>query len=118
MKSETNKIEPPSFLTNRALEIWHEIEHEIQNVSAAVQIEAIALAALCESLADLEAADAAILEFGIIHKTERGMTKNPALSIKNQALSHIYRFSKEFGFTPRSRSRVSFSRTQNESNIR
>jgi P27 family predicted phage terminase small subunit len=115
MKSENNKIEPPSFLTARALELWHEIEPEIQNVNAAVQVEAIALAALCESLADLEAADAAILEHGLVHKTERGMTKNPALSIKNQALSHIYRFSKEFGFTPRSRSRVSFSRQENKS---
>jgi P27 family predicted phage terminase small subunit len=113
MKNNTVKLTPPSFLTNRALELWYEIEPEIQNVNAAVQIEALALAALCESLADLEQADAAILEHGLVHKTERGMTKNPALSIKNQSLNHIYKFSREFGFTPRSRSRVSFSRAQN-----
>lgn len=106
-------ITPPAFLQGRAREIWAEILPEVKTQGIASQAEAHGLACLCTSIADLEAAELAIAEHGLVHKTERGITKNPAISIKNAALQNIYKFSTAFGLTPASRGKSSFARRQN-----
>lgn len=113
-KKETT-LRPPAFLTGRSREIWDEISPEIEALGAAAGIESQALGCLCVSIADLEAAEAAIAEHGLVAKSERGLIKNPATSIKNAALSHIYRFSSAFGMTPASRSGTLHARRLNQS---
>jgi P27 family predicted phage terminase small subunit len=109
------KLSPPAFLTGRAREVWDEISPEIEALGAAKGIESQALGCLCTAIADLEAAEAAIAEHGLVAKSERGLIKNPATSIKNAALSHIYKFSAAFGLTPASRGNTLHARRLNQS---
>lgn len=83
-------------------------------MGAAVRIESTGLACLCTSIADLEGAEQAIAEHGLVAKSERGLIKNPAITIKNAALSHIYRFSAAYGLTPQSRMGTLASRRMNQ----
>jgi P27 family predicted phage terminase small subunit len=113
MNTENKKLTPPAFLTGYALEVWHATQPEIEAAGIAVQVESHALGAYCLAVADMAAAQAAIDQHGLIFKTERGMTKNPATAVKNAAMQHVLAFSREFGITPASRTRTLFSRREN-----
>lgn len=112
-KTTEKTMTAPPFLTGRALEIWEDILPDVTTAGIAIKIESHALGCYCRAVADLEAAQAAIDEYGLVHKTERGITKNPACSIKHQAMLQIRSFGNEFGLTPASRTRALYSRKLN-----
>lgn len=66
-----------------------------------------ALAAYCESVADLQSAIAAIEAEGATFVTEKGYVgQHPAVAMKAAAMARIKIFAREFGLTPASRGNV------------
>ena len=101
---------PPAFLKGRALQAWKETLPSMVAAGLGSAIEAEALACYCQAIADRDQAQELLDEQGIIAVTERGMTKHPATTIKNQAMILIKQFASEFGFTPASRGRVTVAK--------
>lgn len=99
---------PPDFLQGHALEVWKETVPELQTAGIGTRIEANTLACYCQAVADFSAAQAEIDRLGMAVQTERGWTRNPACTTKNQAAELILKFANAFGITPASRSKAAF----------
>lgn len=113
MNQENKTIKPPPFVTGQALEIWNDTIANIAKNGIATEIEAHALGCYCRAVADLAEAQAQLDRDGLVVKTERGMVKHPATTLKASAMDQIYRFGNAFGLTPASRKKAAFSRREN-----
>lgn len=113
-KSNSPLGEPPAVLKGFALQVWHDTAPELEAAGIGTKVEANALACYCQAIADYHAAQTSIDELGLVVKTERGIVKNPSVTIKNQAALHILKFANAFGLTPASRGRVSFTAPEEE----
>ena len=101
--------EPPAVLRGHALKVWNDTAAELQTAGIGTRVEANALSCYCQAIADFHAAQAEIDRLGLVVVTERGVVKNPAVTIKNQAMLMIHKFATAFGLTPHSRDRVAFT---------
>jgi len=115
-KFESRFGDAPEVLTGKALEIWNETAAELQTAGIGTRVEANALACYCQAVADFHHAQAEIEKHGLVVKTERGFSKNPAVTIKNQAFQHIIKFASAFGLTPATRNKVAFTAPDEEVN--
>lgn len=100
---------PPAVLRGHALQVWNETVVELESAGIGTKVEANALSCYCQAIADFHAAQYEIDKLGLVVKTERGFTKNPAQTVKNQSMFMIHKFASAFGLTPASRDRVSFT---------
>jgi P27 family predicted phage terminase small subunit len=103
---EIGKYPAPSVLQGLALEVWNETIPELEKAGISNRVEANALACYCQSVADFNLAQAEVDRLGLVVQTERGYTKNPAVTIKAGAMDKILRFAIQFGLTPMSRSKI------------
>jgi P27 family predicted phage terminase small subunit len=101
--------DPPAVLRGHALQVWHDTVTELQTAGIGTRVEANALSCFCQAIADFHAAQVVIDQLGLVVVTERGAVKNPAVTIKNQAMLMVHKFATAFGLTPHSRERVSFT---------
>lgn len=101
--------EPPAVLRGHALQVWHDTVKELATAGIGTRVEANALSCYCQAIADFHQAQAEIDRLGLVVITERGAVKNPAATIKNQAMLMVHKFATAFGLTPASRDRVSFT---------
>jgi P27 family predicted phage terminase small subunit len=101
--------DPPAVLRGHALQVWEDTAAELQTAGIGTRVEANALSCYCQAIADFHAAQAEIDRLGLVVITERGAVKNPAVTIKNQAMLMIHKFASSFGLTPASRDRVAFT---------
>jgi P27 family predicted phage terminase small subunit len=99
----------PPVLRVHALQVWKDTVKELESVGIGTRVEANALSCYCQAVADFHSAQDEIDKLGLVVITERGAVKNPACTIKNQAMLLIHRFASAFGLTPASRDRVSFT---------
>lgn len=105
-KPTTPLGKPPSILEGRALEEWHTLAAELNEIGIGTKIEATSLACYCLAVQQLEDAREEVKRLGLVVMTERGFVKNPATTIMNSAMTQIRQFAMEFGLTPVSRARV------------
>ncbi len=105
----SNLGDPPAVLQGVALQVWQDTVPELKTAGIGTRVEANALACYCQAVADFHAAQAEINRLGLVVQTERGFTKNPACTIKNQAFQLILKFANAFGLTPASRGKVAFT---------
>lgn len=113
-KFEADDAVCPETVTGRAREVWDEIFPELRDKGFGTIIEAHALAEYCHAVANSEAAQAAIEEFGVVVITERGQRMNPAFTAKTQAAGLVEKMARGFGITPASRKGIKFETKKKE----
>lgn len=98
---------PPAVLQGHALVVWHEVVRELELAGIGSKIENHALSCYAQAISDFHACQGEIDRLGLVVQTERGTVRNPAATLKNQAMLLIHKFGSAFGLTPLSRGRVS-----------
>lgn len=103
----TSKLgKPPEILKGRALEVWTETAAELEALGMGTRVEANALCNYCLAVAQVELCQKDLDENGLVLATARGVVKNPAATIQNQASVRVAKYACEFGLTPASRGRI------------
>jgi P27 family predicted phage terminase small subunit len=87
---------------------WRRIAGALHGVGLLTEIDGVALAMLCESLAIYRQAKAALGDEGLVVVSDKGNSyQHPALGIMNSARADALKWAREFGMTPAARSRIS-----------
>lgn len=95
----------PAWLSPVAAAEWDRVLPELED--RLNQGDMAALAAYCESVADLQSAIAEIAAEGATFTTDKGYVgQHPAVAQKAAAMARIKIFAREFGLTPASRGNV------------
>jgi len=95
----------PAWLSPIAAKEWDRVLPELEGRLG--QGDMAALAAYCESVADLQDAIATVAAEGSTFTTEKGYVgQHPAVAQKAAAMARIKIFAREFGLTPASRGNV------------
>jgi P27 family predicted phage terminase small subunit len=115
----------PHWLSDAGKVEWGRIVHELDKLGLMTNLDAMALAAYCQAVADWQDAEEHIRKFGKVIKspirtttrTVKGVTtteqsggypiQSPMVALRNRALDQMHRFLTEFGMTPAARTRVS-----------
>jgi P27 family predicted phage terminase small subunit len=117
-KRKLNKNEPaqvlgeplmPLGLSAEAQEEWRGIVPLLLKMGLLTEADGKALAAYCSCYAQWMLAEKEIAQYGITLRTESGYKVNPAVRVRSDALCQMKSFLIEFGLTPASRSKLSFS---------
>jgi P27 family predicted phage terminase small subunit len=99
--------DPPPHLSELAREQWHKLGGKLAALRLVTEIDAPALAALCQAYARWAEAEEKIRQFGPVITSPSGyLIQSPYLAIANRSLEQMMRILVEFGMTPSSRSRV------------
>jgi P27 family predicted phage terminase small subunit len=91
--------------------MWDEAKKHLQDANVLTEMDALALAAFCESYATWREATDKIRRAksqggGLVIETVYGQKANPYLKIANNAHDRMLAILREFGMTPASRTRV------------
>ena len=98
---------PPEWLDQRGADEWRRVVPDLEGAGVTSRVEAVALAAYCQAVSRLIAAEAEIARDGITFIDAMGTRKkHPAVGVAERAAALIRVFASEFGMTPSSRSRV------------
>jgi P27 family predicted phage terminase small subunit len=122
-KRRLNKSEPrpragvpqmPNGMPLEARAEWNRIAPILEKMGVLTAADGAALAAYCKLHAQILQAEAAIKKFGIVTAQFVGegvvvLKKNPAVTVKAEALRLVKGFLLEFGLTPASRSKLTVS---------
>lgn len=97
----------PSWVSERGREWWTEVVGQLAEMGVMTAPYAVPLALMVEALADyLEAAEQ-LRHSGLTRETALGGTsKNPLVTIRDDAWKRAMMAAKEFGLTPASRTRT------------
>ena len=112
-KPKAGVPEMPAEMPLEARAEWNRIAPILVKMGVLTMADGPALAAYCKLHALVLKADRAIADFGIVfaHVDEKNgvatLKKNPAVSVRAEALRLVKAFLLEFGLTPASRSKVS-----------
>jgi P27 family predicted phage terminase small subunit len=107
--------EPPSFLSEYAVEEWRRVAPEAHALHLLSNLDRACFAAYCECFARWRTAEEALALMaandpvmqGLLVKGKRGtVIENPLVYISRQAARDMVRFASEFGFSPAARSRI------------
>lgn len=105
----------PPWLSARAREEWGIVSAELKTLGMLQRVDAASLASYCQSVANVEAAQAEIDEHGLVIEDAMGKRiKNPAFNIQKEAMLLIQKFASEYGFTPAARARIKAPTVQKE----
>ncbi len=96
----------PSHLNATAAEHWHYIITEMGASGVIERVDLGAFAAACVAYSRALEADRDVNANGILIPTEKGVRKNPAVSVSLESWAAYLRFAVEFGLTPSSRAKV------------
>lgn len=99
----------PFFLSRRAKRIWDLLAPKLQRAGVLTEIDALALAALCQCYARYEEAEKSFdAETAVMEVGEQGYRQQvPEISIAHKYLDRAMKIMTEFGMTPSSRARIS-----------
>ena len=105
-------LDPPAFLTDRAAQHWPELAGLLADLGIAADSDRLALALLCEALAEWIGAGETIAQHGATYEctTEAGAVMHrahPAVAQRADAARRVQSLLSEFGMTPAARSKVS-----------
>jgi P27 family predicted phage terminase small subunit len=99
-----NGIEPPAFLSTAARVFWFQYRDVLIKARMLTDADVAAFAMFCDQCALVEKAETEIEKHGLLIDDARGSKKpNPAIGIKNRALSHVLNYAKQLGLTPKAR---------------
>lgn len=100
----------PSWLSRGAKREWRRVGPELERLGLLTRLDSAAFALFCQALADVERITSIINGEGDVIAGHRGIErKHPLLPRLAQTQEVVRRFAVEFGMTPASRSRLSFS---------
>jgi len=99
---------PKAMLDSGARVWWGKMTRRLTATDGLITADnAVALAALCQSLSTYEQANAIIQREGIVIETTKGETKrHPALVVREKAFTEIRMGCAQFGMTPADRSGI------------
>lgn len=105
------ELDPPAFLSDRAAQHWPELAGLLAGLGIMVDSDRVALALLCEALAEWIEAGATIAQHGATYAatTEAGAVMHrahPAVAQRADAARRVQSLLSEFGMTPAARAKV------------
>ena len=101
---KSEKPRRPAWLGKEASRHWTAIAAELEGMGVLARADQVALALLCQALADYLAARQEVAEQGMTFLTESGyVTQHPAVGMMNRAWERVVKLAREFGMTPSSR---------------
>lgn len=105
----------PDWLTPYAQEVWDRVIPDLIEQGVTRRVDQDALCGYCEAAASLRSATEIIAREGLTTIGMRGeVKKHPAVTIQNEAMAMLARYSAEFGLTGASRSKVKSSKVKKE----
>ena len=97
----------PNFLAAEAKKEWKRLAPRLERMGLLTEEDRNQLAGYCQSWADYRAAVMDIAKRGRTFLSPKGhITKNPMLTIMNEAWTRMHKASARFGFDPASRSGI------------
>lgn len=107
-KPEVLAPEPPSHLNARAIAEWNRVAPLLLAMNALCEIDRAALAAYCVAYARWADAEEQVARHGPIVKAPKSgvAMQNPFLSVANNAMALMERYSSKFGMSPQDRARL------------
>ncbi|MFD1507960.1 phage terminase small subunit P27 family [Lacimonas salitolerans] len=105
-------LDPPAFLSDQAAQHWPDLAGLLSDMGIAANSDRIALALLCEALAEWIEAGQTIAKYGATYQavTEAGAVMHrahPAVAQRADSARRVQSLLAEFGMTPAARSKVS-----------
>lgn len=98
----------PSWLGREAKREWRRIVPELEQLGLLSRIDRSALAAYCQAYGEWWEMEREIQKNGRVQVTDTGYEViRPCVGIRDRALDRMYRYLREFGLSPSSRTRVS-----------
>lgn len=106
---------PPSFLSDDAKVEWGRVSEQLEVLGMLTVVDRAALAAYCQAYGRWALAERELAKVlggsgfgsGLLYiGANSRMCRNPLITIANEAMRDMVKFSIEFGMTPSSRSRI------------
>ena len=114
-KPKRERVECPPELSPGARAEWDRIIDELDRLGLITTLDRAALAAYCQHWGYFVTANQNLQKYGDVLKSPNGcVIVSPYVGIMNRASEMMYRYAKEFGFTPSSRTQVSAGKTPEE----
>jgi P27 family predicted phage terminase small subunit len=108
-------LEPPDFLTGRALEEWHRVAPSLTVMGLLCELDVMPLASYCTACGRWIDAETLLKELanlddkakGLLVRGSKGQARaNPLIQVSREAAADMIRAADEFGFSPAARSRI------------
>jgi len=97
----------PRWLSDEARREWKRIAPRLHRLGLLTELDGLALAMLCETLAQYVAAKEIVEREGLLAVSDKGNSyQNPATGLMTQARGELLKWAREFGMTPSARSRI------------
>lgn len=114
--SKSSKPSCPAYLDATAKKEWKRVMKLLRhrrNIDASDQM---ALATMCQAYSTMITARKQLAEQDLVFETATGYRQpNPLLAIERNAADLVFRFAREFGLTPASRSKSAVAEVQSDS---
>ena len=104
----------PRWLTGEARAEWKRVVGELAKNYLVTTLDAVTLAAYCETFAQWRKAMRELADQGFTVPTATGVKANPLMKIAMGLVVEMRRMAAEFGFTPAARSRIVVPRAEGE----
>ena len=105
----------PKWLDPEAKKEWRRLSKKMEQIGILTEIDMAAFAGYCQAYARWKAAEEFISKHGSIVKTPSGYWQQvPQVSIAQQYMKAMQKFSEQFGLTPAARSRIVADNTKTE----
>ena len=97
---------PPPYMSDVARVEWLRVSEELHAVGLLTMPDRAAMEAYCENYAQYVEAYQQLQQEELVIETPSGKKQNPLIKICKDAQQKIYQFTKEFGMTTLSRSKI------------
>ncbi|WP_435931429.1 phage terminase small subunit P27 family [Moraxella bovoculi] len=105
--AKITEIEPPSWLTDTAVTMWHTIMPELLSTGVLTVADVHNVEAFCMSYARWREAEKMVESHGVVVVDDSGkLNKNPALTVINETKTQMMKFGALLGLDPSSRTRL------------
>ena len=97
----------PRWLAEEAKREWRRLAGRLWRVGLLTEVDGIGLGMLCEAFAQYCEAKRMVEEEGMLARSDKGnLYQHPAVGLMTSARGDVFRWAREFGMTPSSRSRI------------
>ena len=108
----------PRWLSEEAKKEWRRIAPRLWRVGLLTEVDGIGLGMLCEALAQYVAAKAQLERDGMLARSDKGnLYQHPAVGMMTSARGDVFKWAREFGMTPASRSRIALESPKEEESL-
>lgn len=104
--SALTAVDAPGWLDDTAREAWGWYAPRLIQTKVLTEIDLHNLAAFCMAYSRWRQGETEIQQYGITLRGEYGTSKNPAVTVVNEALKQLATFGALLGLDPSSRSRI------------